>query len=264
MSEPLVCAVMLVNGRPEMVKRAVASFRAQTYPRKSLLVLNSGPRLPFPAFPVHLCTAPKSVGSLRNQANSVPETAKIICHFDSDDWSHPNRIAEQVALLQSSGADAVGYREVMFWRQPSAEDRKAFSDVAARAAVSREAVARAGFCSEAGEAWLFTHPQQNWCHGASLCYWRQTWERKPFPDTSSPGNPRGAGEDLVWQAGLKRTAVSAIEAERRNLNEPYTPRLICGIHGGNTATKDLISPEWRRVAEWDERVRAIMEAKCNS
>ena len=107
------------------------------------------------------------------------------------------------------------------------------------------------------QSWLFTHPSPTWCHGASLCYWRSAWERKPFPDLM-------AGEDLVWQAGLKRTAVSAIEAERRNLNEPYTPRLICGIHGGNTATKDLISPEWRRVAEWDERVRAIMEAKCNS
>ena len=113
MSEPLVCAVCLVNGRESMVKRAVASFRAQTYERKCILILDSGwPRVPIPAcegmFLISGCEgdlARLSVGRLRNTALVYaldPLKADIICHFDSDDWSHPNRIAEQVALLQSS------------------------------------------------------------------------------------------------------------------------------------------------------------------
>ena len=113
MSEPLVCAVCLVNGRESMVKRAVASFRAQTYERKCILILDSGwPRVPIPAcegmFLISGCEgdlAGLSVGRLRNTALVYaldPLKADIICHFDSDDWSHPNRIAEQVALLQSS------------------------------------------------------------------------------------------------------------------------------------------------------------------
>ncbi len=40
MPEPLVCCVMLTRDRPEMVKRAVDSFRSQTYKRKKLLIYN--------------------------------------------------------------------------------------------------------------------------------------------------------------------------------------------------------------------------------
>ena len=45
--------------------------------------------------------------------------ADILVHLDDDDYSHPNRIAEQVVLLQSSGADCVGYREMLFWQNRS-------------------------------------------------------------------------------------------------------------------------------------------------
>ena len=58
---------------------------------------------------------------LRNfagEANGPAWMPEILIHWDDDDYSHPNRIAEQVALLQSSGADAtVGFREMLFWRE---------------------------------------------------------------------------------------------------------------------------------------------------
>ena len=47
-SRPTVCCVMLVNGREAMVKRAIASFRAQTYERKRLLIVYSGDVYPCP------------------------------------------------------------------------------------------------------------------------------------------------------------------------------------------------------------------------
>ncbi len=43
---PTVACVMLVNGRPDMVKRAVASFRAQTYENSKLLIWDTGERGP--------------------------------------------------------------------------------------------------------------------------------------------------------------------------------------------------------------------------
>ena len=42
-SNPSVCAIMLANGRPEMVARAVKSFRAQTFRNKRLLVYDTTP-----------------------------------------------------------------------------------------------------------------------------------------------------------------------------------------------------------------------------
>ena len=235
MSEPLVACMMLVSGnRPEMLARAVRSYNAQTYSRRILVSWPGDGGL--------------SVGTYRNEANAAAklEGADIICHFDDDDLSHANRVAEQVALLESSGADAVGYREVMFWRTPAERDRAAFAELAARG----------GFDANAGQAWLFTHPQQNWCHGASLCYWRSSWERKPFPDLMQ-------GEDLVWQAGLKRAAASAMVGPQMAWELlDCEPRLICGLHGANTSARIVAgAPEWLRVADWDARVRAIMETK---
>ena len=44
MSKPMVVAVMLVNGRKEMVERAIASFESQIYPAgyRALLILDTG------------------------------------------------------------------------------------------------------------------------------------------------------------------------------------------------------------------------------
>lgn len=231
MSNPLVAAIMLVNGREEMVARAVRGYNAQTYSRRVLVSWPGNRGL--------------SIGTYRNEAAASAKLmgADIVCHFDSDDLSGPNRIAEQVALLQSSGADCVGYREVMFWDRNAGKMRM---DGGALYSVPT---------SEAGEAWIYTSRHPSWCHGASLCYWRKTWERNPFPDMN-------AGEDLVWQAGLKRASVSAITTPVGHLLDTE-PRLICGLHGGNTSAAIVSdAPEWKRAVSWDARVRDLWEAKC--
>ena len=137
-----------------MAARAVRAFREQTYKNKRLLVFDTGQRdQPSPPDegisywhrPEWIGTTP-TIGALRNVANGLTK-ADIIVTWDSDDVSHPNRIAEQVAHLQSSGADVVGYNELLFWREP--------------------------------QAWLYKAPRGT-APGTSLCYKRSTWERKPF------------------------------------------------------------------------------------
>lgn len=165
MTEPRVLAVCLTKDRPDMARQAVEAFRRQTYENAEMLILDSSedPMVPVKdvdAIQVHIPKSgwarPQTIGDLRNAGNSFPSTVlkggcpDIICHWDDDDWSHPNRIAEQVALLQSSGAEAVGYRQMLFWRE-----------------VERE-------------AWLYTGA----ICGTSLCYWRKTWEAHPFPPIS--------------------------------------------------------------------------------
>jgi O-antigen biosynthesis protein len=207
--QPKVSCVLPFAGRAEMVARAVRCFEGQIYPNKSLHQLaNNGER---------------SVGALRNAVNALAD-GEIICHFDSDDWSHPSRIAEQVALLQSSGADAVGYREMLFWRTPE------------------------------NEAWLYVNRSPKpYALGTSLCYWRKTWEAKRFPAVVQPHNPNvNYGEDTAWIKGLKLNT-EALWWKRKN-QRPADPRMIASIHGGNTspAYKKLKGPEWTRVPEWDE------------
>jgi glycosyltransferase involved in cell wall biosynthesis len=224
---------MLVCGRPEMTARAIRSFEAQSYEQKELIHFeNSGER---------------SIGLLRNQANALA-TGDIICHFDTDDYSHPNRISEQVALLQSSGADCVGYRDMLFWR----EKQIGWMPDSGKPLVSRM-IPRVY-----GEAWLFTGPYPHYALGTSLCYWRKTWERRPFLNENQ-------GVEEKWCAELAVASTSCFPHEQ-DRGQSFDPRMIASIHGGNTSTGyDLEkhvamgSQQWRRAPiAWDDYCRERM------
>lgn len=223
---------MLTRDRPAMARQAVACFRAQTYPAKRLLVVDSGREL-YPGIEDEssgVCWEPChegfTIGELRNTAVNFLTEFPIIVHWDDDDWSHPNRIAEQVALLQWSGADVVGYREMLFARQVFSPITDAPTD---------------------SEAWLYNNPNPGYALGTSLCYWRETWERKPFEATSR-------GEDLKFCLGLKVAGVPSIGTDG-------VPRMIARIHSANTSTaytsRKMVAPEWRRVPEWDKHCAVV-------
>ncbi len=247
-SEPLVCAIMLTRDRPAMAARAVAAFRAQTYARKRLVMWDSGP-IPF-AFSMDLpdnesCIEDVpdfAIGNLRNRAaewscNSSEPTPDIFIHFDDDDLSHPNRIAEQVALLQSSDTECVGYNEVLFWRKFTADGGGLLGDWER---------------GKDGEAWLYSNPDPSYAAGASLCYWRSAWERQPFSDLQ-------VGEDRDFIRRVKTVGVSGIPDAEPGWQK--APRLIQSLHGGNTWDGNIEaaiakgSREWRRVPEWDAYAR---------
>jgi hypothetical protein len=228
-TEPLVCCVMLTRDRPEMAARAVRSFWAQTYERKRLLIFDSGvePLKIVQVDGIFHADEPgrgsASIGALRNHANAYTNphalNCDVILHWDDDDWSHPARITEQVELLQTSDADAVGYWDMLFWR-------------------TRDET-----------AWRYTNRRCSYIVGTSLCYWRRTWERKPFKDI--PHNHVGGREDSLFVQGLNVATASCMEAD---------PRMIASIHGGNlTPYQPEAAPfNYRRVPEWDAYCRERM------
>src|ERR1700722_13426498 len=136
---------MLTRDRPEMAARAVRSFREQTHPNKCLVRAE-----PIGQHVRGLVTEPgdqsvgyrdeprRSIGWIRNEAAFYADKDSILIHFDDDDWAHRSRIAEQVECLQSSGADAVGYSQTLFWDT-----------------------------TKEPEAWIYCGAPI----GASLCYW---------------------------------------------------------------------------------------------
>ena len=254
MNEPTVCAIMLTRDRPELARKAVECFRAQTYEKKRLLVWNTGPHGPLLEDPEALDTSSQlhepciigpveglTIGELRNDAAECAIDSinpEIFVHWDDDDHNHPNRITEQVALLQASGADVVGYNDMLFWREGVLEGE-----------------GRA--CSRVGEAWLYTViPGLVPALGTSLCYWRKTWEKQKF--ANAPG-PQGGSEYGAWLKGLNVKTVPSVQDE---------PRMIARIHAGN-ASRHAYNLEhwvkyqgtpvtWKRVPEWDERVGRIL------
>jgi len=249
--DPLVVSVMLTADRPEMTARAIRSFEAQTYERKCLLVLDSGDT------PLNLPTNIRQiykrllykypVGELRNIANAMAGCADIIAHFDSDDWSHPRRLEEQVELLCASGADVVGYNEILFWETST----EAIHDV--------DGIEMDTF--EHSEAWIYEndalaivrglnpgYTEGYPAVGASFCYWRAAWERKKFLEINK-------GEDTDWlRRGVRCYGESAIYGDDKTKRRWYPePRLVCELHGGNTNSSIMRGyAEFRRAPQWDE------------
>jgi hypothetical protein len=263
---PSVTALCLTADRQEQTERVVRCFLRQTYEPARLLIYDTGKK-PFnlsrvassklrvihawPDKPV-----PNCVGRLRNEALQLCDETDIVVHFDSDDISTPSRIADQVAHLQSSGAQVVIYDDVLFWREHEQE------------------------------AWM--HSEPNPSVGASLCYRRDTWKYKPFPIAQG-----ARGEDYHWirsfieGAKLKgiaqKSAAPALIADPIDVTSggmfgpasthrefvPGLPRstepppLICTVHPGNARhypreTWDR-STSWRRCPEYDALVREIVE-----
>lgn len=261
MTHPLVTAVMLTRDRQNMAALALQCFQNQTYPNKRLVILDTGnqpyieePQRIHKSFWKWMQHSGFAIGTLRNMANALadPET-EILIHWDDDDWSHPNRMAEQVQLIQDSGADVVGYRECLFWREPDLLD-----DVPD---VIRTHHPDRGFRERLnGAAWLHTHASPREAVGSSLCYWRKVWQGGPFQSTSQ-------GEDTNFLIG-KNVQSSSVFPRRNNrligmpeLADSDT-RMVCRIHGGNTSNayrpEDMArAAEWQRVPAWDEYCRGV-------
>lgn len=274
MSEPLVCAILLVNGREKMVRRAVESFRAQTYNRKRLYVYDTGATpctesLPdgYPDFNIVYhrgLNNGQTIGALRNTANwwglrpsatSDPD-ADIICHWDSDDYSGPNRIAEQVALLQSSGAEVVGYRTAAFWDTRvcrSCKHGQPYLDPQDDRPGRWHGTSLGPHRCDS-TAWIYDSHAPNRIVGASMMYTRAAWERNKFRDLNT-------GEDYHFAMRCNVVGVSGLHAHPTvngaELMDPQSdamqPRLICGIHGSNTADYSRLSRQtWRREPSLDQ------------
>ena len=246
MSQPTVCCVLLVNGREAMTRRAIASFRAQTYENKRLLIWDSSlfltrdyedfiggiRHMPAP-LPIKA-----TIGGLRNEANEYALSfgTDLIAHFDSDDWSHSRRLEEQVALLQASGKQCVGYRELLFW------DTRHVAQCTHAGVVSRD---ECPYCENLGEAWIYRNHEPRWCAGASMLYTREVWEACPFDDAPH--------EDQRWWLKNAEKCLG-VSAQLQQVTE-CEPRMICQMHSGGTEQIPrevmLRGDVWARASQFD-------------
>ena len=269
---PTVCCVMLVNGRAEMVNRAIASYKAQTYVAKSLLILDSGkkPVKRTPRCEYNATTAwmpdmnGATIGALRNAANwcAVDHfNANLIAHFDSDDWSHSRRLEEQVALLQASGKQCVGYRELLFW------DTRHVAQCTHAGVVSRD---ECPYCENLGEAWIYRNHEPRWCAGASMLYTREVWEACPFDDAPHEDQrwwlTPEVSNNCVGISSIDPTKVEEFQCGGAIMRDAWggtEPRMICQMHSGGTEQIPrevmLRGDVWARASQFDVFCNGVMK-----
>lgn len=154
---PLVTCLCLTTTERSVrwLPQAIRNFEKQTYPNKELLIVGDGVsfwQLLPPKYPqvreIHLERG-LTVGEKRNRAIASDARGQIICHWDDDDYSAPDRIMDQVQRLLESGLAATGYSSMHF--------------------------------TDGTSWWKYTH-SDHFAIGTSLCYRRNWWEAHRFID----------------------------------------------------------------------------------
>jgi hypothetical protein len=167
----LVTGIMPTRGRTEYATLAVACFLAQDYENKRLVILDDADD---PSFPNGFSgksisyTALKKrmqIGAKRNIACELAFRSDYIAHFDSDDWSAPRRLTQQIDLLERTGKAVTGYNSLLFYEPKTG-------------------------------GWArWTGGQEN-SAGTSLVYTREWWSTHRFKD-------QNCGEDHLFRDAAK-------------------------------------------------------------
>lgn len=111
---------MPTQDRRGFIPAAIDCWMRQTYENRDLVIVDDGEDSIENIIPkdsrIHYFRIPEKIatGAKRNKCCELA-AGSIICHFDDDDWSAPDRIADQVARLMGTGKPITGYSQLLFW-----------------------------------------------------------------------------------------------------------------------------------------------------
>jgi glycosyltransferase involved in cell wall biosynthesis len=204
----LVSCVMPTADRRTFVARAIRSFLRQDHAARELIVLDDGRDRVEDLIPPGAgiryvgLDRPLVLGVKRNLGCELAR-GEVIVHWDDDDWMAPRRLRVELEALER-GADVTG------------ATRQLYLDPARRA------------------GWLYAYPEDRrpWVIGNTLCYTRDVWRRRAFPEIA-------VGEDtrFVWSDAVQR------------LHPVDDHRIVVGlVHDANASRKHTGDPWWTPVS----------------
>lgn len=237
--KPTVWCLCLTADRQEFTTRAILSFNAQSYKKSWMMLFDSGMEMYKPPAGLDMSrvahcrrrySSSQTVGALRNEAIALIPPLVVVAHWDSDDYSHPERLAVELDCLEGGmGNEVVGFHNLLFFDNRIAQLVKG-----------------------KGAAWEYDYKRLKQAGpsakviGTSLMYFREVWQRRPFTTLKT------SGEDTDWTKQLNVTALNGVATE-------YGPLMIAEVHGRNTSGvyqvfdkhDPRINAEWRRAPEYD-------------
>ena len=155
----------LTRNRRKWLPTAIQCFLEQTYTPRELLILADGEdvrdlvpnddRIRY----VHIEEG-HQIGDKRNFGCDLAQ-GSVIAHWDDDDFSAPDRLADQIGRMVDSGKAVTGYNQMRF--------------------------------TDGAKWWLYSGTG-NWALGTSLCYRKDWWSGFKFPSTH-------IGEDMFFVTG---------------------------------------------------------------
>ena len=118
---PFVSCIMATHGRIEPARHAIACFERQAHPHRELVIACATPGSEVAGYVagrtgISIVEVPGAgtVGALRNAAIAAA-IGSLLCVWDDDDLSHPQRLAWQVEALMAADAAACTLSRVLLW-----------------------------------------------------------------------------------------------------------------------------------------------------
>ena len=203
-----------------MARKALECWYSQRWPNKELVIADdredkSFPKLTHDKEVVHYfdLVGRLTVGEKRNFC-AARAKGEFIVHFDSDDWSSPDRIEDQMARLLASGKFVTGYHSMLFtdgsswWRYE-------------------------------GQVYAGLPKGTNGVFGTSLLYRKDWWAGHPFVD--GPQNHNNYEDQFFVKEALKGGQL---------FDAPAMDRMYARVHPGNTSPKGTSNRErWKPVTD---------------
>lgn len=210
----LVSAIMPTRGRRFMSYTAVECWKTQTWAEKELIILDDADDLSFPVPPngpgIWYYRAPKRTIGAKREWLCQEARGEVIIHFDSDDWSDPNRIEEQVSLLLTTRKPMTGYHSLLFWDMQRS----------------------VGYKWKGAEGFAI---------GTSMCYTKEFWRSHRWPEYSGlPHNPALDATDVEIVNQAQKIGIATLDGRGM---------CIARAHGANTSSARRIATNgWPRVS----------------
>jgi len=122
MIEPLISCLMVSRGALYPAAHAIACYQRQSYPRRELVILSTAEDDPVARFVCdtgdptirHIATPPATLGEMRNAAIAHAR-GDLIATWDDDDLHHRDRLARQLAAMESNDVKACFLQRVLLW-----------------------------------------------------------------------------------------------------------------------------------------------------
>lgn len=194
----------MTRDRRQWLPKAIQSFQRQTYRKRELLILADGESVSDlvpkndPAIRLLHIAEHYTIGQKRN-FGSEQARGSIIATWDDDDYSAPERLADQVARLEASGLSVTGYHSMRF--------------------------------TDGVQSWRFEGPD-DFAIGTSLCYAKRWWADHPFPslqvgeDSDFRTTAKSAGQLVSVDANeLMVATIHPGNTEPRDLTGPNWKRI---------------------------------------
>jgi glycosyltransferase involved in cell wall biosynthesis len=120
---PLISCIMASRGNPYPAGLAIDCFRRQSYAERELVIITAATdgalrdlveTLADPAIRLIQADAGAKVGDLRNAAIAESD-GDLLCIWDDDDLSHPDRLALQYRAMRDARAQGCFLARVLLW-----------------------------------------------------------------------------------------------------------------------------------------------------